>query len=854
MQTQMTPDAIERLTESELTPLVNEALKNCHSVLALSRSPLANSALVTPALVRDEVSPTAEERAHGLRLALQWAVNRLAPEPSAYPFGDFRPFDDPAWRDPRWWRYNILRHRYLDPLHPDDFVEGGRFTETLMALTGIPSGDAFFAERNRAIREVAHWLHRQLHSGEANQALQRLALEEVYPPLRQEATALHLMEIAATFADVFPRQLLLNLAEAEGLMDASHTLGGLVTRRYLLSGDDDANLWLSPALRDYIYAQQQPAALRQRHGRIARYYARSGDALPAAHHLHAAGQYADAADTLLDAAQGLIEELQIDELIPLVQHFQPGQLDDERWCALQMLLADLQQMAGDHEAAVAACRAALKAADDPRRQGEIYRRLGKLYEQHNQHHALTYYQQAIERFQPGDPELAELLKDRGWLHILRRDWARAESDLTRALQYAPADDHATIADIYDALSGLFRRQQEYDIALEHARTALAMREECGDPLRVAKSLGNLGLIYGDQGDHAHAIAAYEEAAVTYRKLGNQELMLLAMVNMGSEYHLAGQMGEAIDIYARCVQLSAEIGYAWVQIMAHSNLAEAYAQLGETEAARSHWEAGLVLSRQEGFDDQERYFQELRQQFPALRDADATLAGPIHLLAAVGGDDGAHEPPAELDPDERAAWLLVQQAGCVTTKRLMETAFISKATATRKLSGLAKRGLLVRRGKGRAARYTFPEQPAPPVAPPVAPLVAVSSALPDQTQAVDQLRRQLAGRGDFLAREYGLTGLGVLTSSPGVHPAIPGALNLVARFGRLPDILAFFALEHYLAEASGAPANLLPEAALAGENQGAIREGMEWIWQSGSAKESTPSPVSADEPRNPAGRD
>ncbi len=850
MQAQMTPDTIERLSESEVTPLVNEALKNCHSVLALSRSPLANSALVTPVLVRDRVSPTAEERAYGLRLALQWAVNKLAPEPSAYPFGAFRPFDDPTWRDPRWWRYNILRHRYLDPLHPDDFVEGGRFTETLMALTGIPSGDAFFAERNRAIREVTHWLHRQLHSGEADQALQRLALQEVYPPLRREATSLHLMEIAATFTDVFPRQLLLDLAEAEGIPEATRALERLVNRRYLLSGDDDANLWLSPVLRDYIYAQQQPSATRRRHERIARYYISQGESLQAAHHLHASGQYAGAADILLHAAQGLIEELQINELIAMAGRFQPGELDDRRWCAIQMLLADLQQMAGDHKAAVAACRTALKTTDDPHRQGEIYRRLGKLYEQHNQHHALTYYQQAIDRFQPGDPELAEALKDRGWLHILRRDWARAESDLTRALQYAPGDDHATIADIYDALSGLFRRQQEYDIALDHARTALAMREECGDPLRVAKSLGNLGLIYGDQGDHAHAIAAYEEAAVTYRKLANQELMLLAMLNIGSEHHLAGQMGEAIDIYARCVQVSAEIGYAWVQIMAHSNLAEAYAQIGEEKAARNHWEAGFALSRQEGFDDQMRYFQELRQQFPALQEADATIAGPIRVFATVGGESEERKPSAELDPDERVAWILVQQEGYVTTKRLMEEAFVSKATATRKLSGLARRGLLTRRGKGRGVRYTFPEQPGPQVP---APLIT-TAGLPDQAQAVARLRRQLAGRRGFLAREYNLTGLGVLTPSPGIHPALPGALNLVARFGRLPDVIAFFELEHYLAEASGAPANLLPEAALAGVNQGVIREETKWIWQSGSAKESTPSPVSADEPRNPVDKD
>ena len=90
---------------------VNEAFKQYQSVLALSRSPLAASDLVAPALVLDEVTPMAEERGRGLRIVLQWAVAQLAPAAPHYPLGEARPLDDPTWRDPRWWRYNILRHR-----------------------------------------------------------------------------------------------------------------------------------------------------------------------------------------------------------------------------------------------------------------------------------------------------------------------------------------------------------------------------------------------------------------------------------------------------------------------------------------------------------------------------------------------------------------------------------------------------------------------------------------------------------------------------------------------------------------------------------------------------------------------
>ena len=133
----------------DLLQQVNEAFKTCNSLLALSRSPLAASALVTPALVLDNVTPTPDERGRALRIVLQWGIEQLAPAPAQFPFDVFRPWDDPTWREPRWWRYNILRHRYLEPLHPDDFVAGGRFTDTLLNLTGISTADALFDERNR---------------------------------------------------------------------------------------------------------------------------------------------------------------------------------------------------------------------------------------------------------------------------------------------------------------------------------------------------------------------------------------------------------------------------------------------------------------------------------------------------------------------------------------------------------------------------------------------------------------------------------------------------------------------------------------------------------------------------------
>ncbi len=796
---------MSQVTDPQLLEQVNEAYKAYSSVLALSRLPLATTPLIEPALVLDPLTPTPEDRGRALQLALRWALLQLAPAAPRYPLGEYRPLDDPTWCDPAWWRYNILRHRYVEPLHPDDFIEGGRYTETLMALTGIATPDAFFDERNRAVRAAAAVLP-QLATPTAREELQQQALTMLCAPLSRRTELNSLLGIAAVLEGVFPRTLLLALAATEQLVEPATALQALTTGRYILTGDDGASLWMSPVLRDYLYQRAERAHVRVRHARIAAYYAAHDDALAAAHHLRLAEQWRAAADYLLavvpgDApAAGLRTEL---TAFPLAQ------LDAGRRYRLQVLLSDLCATSGDNDAAIAACRAALPHAQTPAAQGAVFRRMGKLYEMRNQMHALNYYQQAEEKLATARTELVMLLKDRGWLHIHRRAWELAAADLTRALTLAEADS-ATRADVLDALAALNRYQHDLTAAIDCAQQALALREQAGDLLRVAKSLGNLGLLYTATGEHANAVAAHQEAHNVAQRLGNPELAATATLNIGLAHHLAGDRAQAVTVYRESLAQAREINYVLVELRALSNLAEALAELGDLEAARRYWQHGVEVARREEFDDERAYLQELAARFGF---ADAA-AHPAPVSAASPPTPVNVVPAADLLSAEDALALdLAQREGKVTPRRLMAAAHLSKATATRRLTALAAAGLLTPVGRGRGTSYVIGRleierleighegnQAGATDGDP-------RQHVPNLQSLISQSPNPSVSLSPDLCTRYGILAAGWVVDAPIV----------ALRFAALPDLLAFLALRAEVRQAVGAAVEVLPLEALSAEH-------------------------------------
>ena len=782
---------------------VGEAFKNCASVLALSRSPLAHGPVVTAGLVLDDLSPTLDERGQALRLALQWAVEQLAPEPASVPFGEERAFDDPAWRDPHWWRYNILRHRYMEPLTPDQFVEGGRFTESLLALTGMPSVDVYYDERTRAMRDAALWLQRHMHEGLGSERIQGLALAAVYTPLRDNRPAETLLGMATIFSGVFPSAWLLALAQEEGLSRSAAALDFLVARRCLHVGDSATSAWMSSELRQYVQQRQLAEVQVRRHQFVARLALQASQPLSAARHALGAGNSQLVARILLaldddERAENGTEVTQVARAI------QRDDLSPSQWRELSLMLAELYHRAGQTDEALASCREALKTASGLAEQAHIYRRLGKLYEEQNQQQSFTYYQMALDRLTASDPELGIVYKDRGWLRILRREWKEGESDLVQALEVLPIDDHQVRADVLDAFSSVRRGQTNYAEALEFARAALALREQSGDLMRVGKSFNSLGILYRMMGDYPNAIHAYREARSIFEKLDNQGLVATALLNIGTAHHFSEELDEAESFYRQCLTLADEVGLPLTEVRARSNLCEALMDQGREAEARRNWRAGYALSMQSGFDDEIAYLNELCIRYPALQSELATMPSDAASGAAWEGGSAfvvgqwnplsSSMPVSQIDEIETTAIDIAQRSGRVNAATLMEVGHVSKATATRKLARMVEAGLLFKNGHGRGTFYTRAHS---------VPAVQIAGDLTGLQMRLDAVLPRFT-------QKYGLERLEAktLAHSMAASGEISVRYDVRPVFRRLPDLQSFFDLERSLGESTRTLINLV----------------------------------------------
>ncbi len=660
-----------------------------HRPEMLAASPLLGCQWIVRSMVSGEYADI-REQARTLQAALKWVVEQLAPDSPEHGFGTIRPLDDPTWTDPAWWSYNLLRHRYIEPIFPDDYFEDTRLTGTLIALTGISGRSAYYTELKRALTRAGAVIRDEMSEPRSSRIIQRRLLAGMQDELSRFPGASAVLGIASVFFRAFPRRLLQEMAETESVSGSFQAIEYLLTDCCLLELDDRTHLLLPPVLREYIDARQSAAVLKIRHAIAAKHAQESGQVSDWIHHLQHSGDQSAACRLLLDNWGTLGSRCSFDELIEILDGFPPGSLSVED--RIQVLICK-----GSHLIRFGHFEQARELFLDMRHHAETaeFRQLSLIFLGHvcgniDPESASRYFA-AAEAESVDDSLFARFLySSMGRFHLSRNEIDKAESYLLRALA---APEHHLLkftSVLLFALTDLYLLKGETEKALKFAGDLVTYAESERDAHLSALALGTLGKVHMERGAWDQALRYLGQSETLHRKRFNLNEIARIRVFVGMIHHRSGCLEEATIAFEDALECYERLGIGSKErVNVHMELAQLYAERSLAAEARMHWKAASRQAGQLGlhkamFDQLNR----LRDTLPALQDL--PKSGQL--------------PSSGTDPLQKTALELAARAGWVTSGDLIVAAGIGRTKAFSVLSNLAAAGRLVKSGRGRATRY------------------------------------------------------------------------------------------------------------------------------------------------------
>ncbi|MCD4655013.1 tetratricopeptide repeat protein, partial [bacterium] len=575
---------------------------------------------------------------------------------------------------------------------PDEYFEDSGIIDTLLARTGIPNRDCFYSETKKAIRQISMILRREIESPSASKAIQRIVVIQYCQNLEKIPGALKMLGIASTFRKAFPRQLLQEMVESEQISGFSETLDYLILERFLLELDDGGYLLNIPVLRSYIYNKQNPETLKRRHLCAATYSSEMGQAPDQIRHLQRADQQ-QKAYLLVNNKWGALEpRCTLDELLGIINGFKRECLQEDQWHMIQLLKGTILSRSGNFKDASEVFRQILQSTRNKTIKIQTYITFANACTNSDPEIALRYFEEAELHITGSEINAMYLFMSRGRFHVLHEEFEYAENYLKKALSLK-ASEHIEAGVLFQ-LAKLYKEQGNYELALQNTRKVHIFAEEKGLASLSASALDVQAQIYSDMGVLPKALRIAEQVDVLYRNARNFGDLWKLWNNLGYSYSKTGQHKEALTLLRKALVIQEKLNIQGLEKLSMNlSLATVYGHLNRKEPACIHWKLAYQSAEQLGLQEYIKNLKKIRDEIPALKDA--------------GRSDDSQW--IKITPAAQGAIAHANKNGQITTRMLVETAKISRATASKILSRLVTYGHLILNGNGRATYYTPSEQ-------------------------------------------------------------------------------------------------------------------------------------------------
>jgi CHAT domain-containing protein len=192
--------------------------------------------------------------------------------------------------------------------------------------------------------------------------------------------------------------------------------------------------------------------------------------------------------------------------------------------------------------------------------------------------------------------------------------------------------------LYIALT--YRRQGEFDKAIEYARKGLQLSEEINSNSLKATALSELGSSFASKAETGKALASFKEALSLFQNMNNEIGMCSLLANMALCYLRDNKPQEALPVARQAAAIAKSKGNAEHAWMSHTVLGEVFVSLNNFTQAREAFDEAItyveMMRTHSAGDESERqrffegmvkpYYEMVKLMFAQNKNAEAFYYG------------------------------------------------------------------------------------------------------------------------------------------------------------------------------------------------------------------------------------
>ncbi len=188
----------------------------------------------------------------------------------------------------------------------------------------------------------------------------------------------------------------------------------------------------------------------------------------------------------------------------------------------------------------------------------------------------------------------------GWFHHLQGDYARSLKEYNLALAiWKTINDRKGLARTNGNMGIVYKEQGNYAKALEYYYSALRECEAVQDQKGIAINSSNIGIIYKNLKDAAKAKEFFDTSIRICKEINYTIGIASNYGNLGNLYVVTGEYKKAEENYLKCLVMARELNYNQLHSMALGNLGMVYWELKEPKKSLAYYKEALKLNQETG---------------------------------------------------------------------------------------------------------------------------------------------------------------------------------------------------------------------------------------------------------------